>query len=70
MERASERRRYIRLLIRWMDRMQAMLVKVLLITVALLVAAQLMLRIPLVREAWNKTDRLEGEPVLRGETKR
>ncbi|GIQ71047.1 hypothetical protein DUZ99_10690 [Xylanibacillus composti] len=70
MREGSDRHRYIRLLLYWMDRGEKLLVKGLFIAAALMIAAQILLRIPFVREAWSETDKLEGEPVLRDETSR
>jgi len=68
MRKPSARQRYIRLLLHWMDRMESILIRGLLIAAILMLTAQLLLRIPIVRETWSGTDRLEGDPVRSNET--
>lgn len=61
-DQASER--YVRLFLRFSRRVERVLLRLVIVFVCILIAAQALLRIPALREAISAVDRLEGKPVM------
>ncbi|CAH0118723.1 MULTISPECIES: DUF5359 family protein [unclassified Paenibacillus] len=61
-DKASER--YVRLFLRFSRRVERMLLRLVIVFVCFLIAAQALLRIPALRELISAVDRLEGKPVM------